>query len=238
MSHGSFTDAVNASGHVRWIASWIDSTPGEAVLHRPRPGGLRVGDDLLAGAAVVPRVVQDPVVPGVAAGEDRRVVRERDRRHPGHRAVPVRRARRDEARDVRRLAVGRTRVEHVRVGAVEQEHDDVARRASSPSRTSVRTSPSWPGEVAHRRRAARRRGARRPWARRRRGGPTRGTIPSARTPAPASTNGARAWTTPSDPCSPRWPPASSQLCAAVWTTQRSGAAGWSKSWATCSKAKG
>ena len=42
----------------------------------------------------------------------------------------------------------------------------------------------------------------------------RGTRPSLRTPLPAITNGARAWTTPSDPCSPRWPPWSSQLCAA------------------------
>ena len=44
--------------------------------------------------------------------------------------------------------------------------------------------------------------------------PARGTIPSLRTPLPAITNGARAWTTPSEPCSPRWPPWSSQLCAA------------------------
>ena len=28
MSHGSFTDAVNSSGHVRSTASWIESTPG------------------------------------------------------------------------------------------------------------------------------------------------------------------------------------------------------------------
>ena len=52
-----------------------------------------------------------------------------------------------------------------------------------------------------------------------------------RTPLPAITNGARAWTTPGEPCSPRWPPWSSQLWAAEWITQRSGAAGWSKSWA-------
>ena len=66
----------------------------------------------------------------------------------------------------------------------------------------------------------------------------RGTSPSARTPFPAITNGARACTTPSEPCSPRWPPWSSQLWAAEWITHRSGAAGWSKSWATCSNANG
>ena len=76
------------------------------------------------------------------------------------------------------------------------------------------------------------------WARRRRGGPTRGTTPSARTPGPASTNGARACTTPSEPCSPRCPPWSSQLWSAEWSTHRSGAAGWSNSWATCSYAYG
>ena len=59
--------------------------------------------------------------------------------------------------------------------------------------------------------------------------PARGTSPSLRTPLPAITNGARACTTPSEPCSPRWPPWSSQLWAAEWSTQRSGAAGWSNS---------
>src|SRR4028119_116114 len=38
-------------------------------------------------------------------------------------------------------------------------------------------------------------------------------------------NGARAWTTPSEPCSPRWPPWSSPLWAAERSTARSGAAG-------------
>ena len=41
---------------------------------------------------------------------------------------------------------------------------------------------------------------------------------------------------PSEPCSPRWPPWSSQLWEALCRTQRSGAAGWSKSWATWSNA--
>ena len=40
----------------------------------------------------------------------------------------------------------------------------------------------------------------------------RGTTPRFATPRPAITHGARACTTPSDPCSPRWPPWSSQLC--------------------------
>ena len=31
MSHGSFTDAVNASAQVRWTAVWIDSVPGVTV---------------------------------------------------------------------------------------------------------------------------------------------------------------------------------------------------------------
>ena len=85
-------------------------------------------------------------MPGVAAGEDRRVVRERDRRHAGDRAPLVRRAHLDEAGDVRRLARGRERVEHVGVRAVEQEADHVARAAVAvvSSSTSVRASPSWP----------------------------------------------------------------------------------------------
>ena len=62
----------------------------------------------------------------------------------------------------------------------------------------------------------------------------RGTSPSLRTPFPAITNGARACTTPSEPCSPRCPPWSSQLWAAEWSTPRSGAAGWSNSCATWS----
>ena len=50
-------------------------------------------------------------------------------------------------------------------------------------------------------------------------------MPDDRTPAPAMMNGARACTTSIDPCSPRWPPWSSQLWAAVWITHRSGAHG-------------
>ena len=50
-------------------------------------------------------------------------------------------------------------------------------------------------------------------------------MPSPRTPLPAITNGARACTTPSDPCSPRWPPWSSQLCAAEWIDAQVGRGG-------------
>ena len=53
----------------------------------------------------------------------------------------------------------------------------------------------------------------------------RSTGPRVAIPAPLATNGARAWTTPGDPCSPKCPPASGQWCDAVWTTQRSGADG-------------
>ena len=100
--------------------------------------------------AVVPRVVQDAVVAGEPAGEDRRVVGERDRREPGHRAPLVRGAHLDQAGDVRRLAGGGHRVEHVGVHAVEQEPDDVP-RAARPRRRARRRA---------RRRPARRGGGR------------------------------------------------------------------------------
>ena len=180
--------------------------------------------------AVEPRVVQDAVVAGEAAGEDRRVVGERDRRERRHRAPLVRGAHR---RSGGRRSAPRPRaaivVEHVGVRAVEQEPDDVARADRRRGRA---------------RRCARRRPGRRGGGRASSGAqprssamvgatstsrPARGTSPSSRTPLPAITNGARACTTPSEPCSPRWPPWSSQLCAAVCSTQRSGAAGWSKS---------
>ena len=151
----------------------------------------------------------------------------------GHRAVLERRAHLDEAGDVRGLARG---------GHRRRGRSGWCRRTGSRRRA---------GAAAARGRA-RRGGPRRPGRRGRcrsvvpRGaaeqrGDRRGDVdeprrtrrrrPSARTPLPAITNGARAWTTPSEPCSPRWPPWSSQLCAAEWITQRSGAAGWSKSWA-------
>ena len=64
---------------------------------------------------------------GVRAGDDRRVVRERDRRQRRERAVPERDAHLDQAGDVRRFAARGHVVEDVRVRAVEQEPDDVAR---------------------------------------------------------------------------------------------------------------
>ena len=210
----------------------------EQVLHRPRPGGLRVRDHLLAALAVPPRVVQDAVVAGVAPGEDRRVVRERDRRHAGDRAPLVRRAHLDQPGDVRRRAGRGERVEHVRVRAVEQEADDVT-RASAVGVDHVGARPRRPGrrDTCPSSRGATPRSSAIVGATSTRRA-ARGTRPSLRTPLPAITNGARACTTPSDPCSPRWPPWSSQLCAAEWMTQRSGAEGWSKSWAVCSNANG
>ena len=78
-----------------------------------------------------------PWWPGMRAGEDRRVVRERDRRQRRHRAVPERDAHLDEARDVRCFAARGHVVEHVGVGAVEQEADDVtAGRSIGSSRSS------------------------------------------------------------------------------------------------------
>ena len=57
---------------------------GTEPLHRGRPCGRRVGDHLLTAGPVVPRVVQDLVVTGVGAGEDRGVVGERHRRERRH----------------------------------------------------------------------------------------------------------------------------------------------------------
>ena len=65
MSHGSLTDAVNASGSTRWTALWIDSTPGKqwSIDHG------HVAWELVMicspAPAVVPRVVEDAVVAGV-----------------------------------------------------------------------------------------------------------------------------------------------------------------------------
>ncbi len=139
-----------------------------------------------------------------------------------------------QARDVRRFAGGGQRVQHVRVGAVEQEPDHVPRPAAGEVEHVVADLAVLAGDV-------------RPVVGGSAGRAARATVgrhvdesarPSAPArrrarPCPAITNGARACTTPSDPCSPRWPPWSSQLWAAEWITHRSGAAGWSKSWATC-----
>ena len=132
--------------------------------------------------------------------------------------------------DVRCLAARGHVVEHVGVGAVEQEADDVTRALVRIDEV-VEDGAVLRREVATVGvgRAAEQRGDRR--ARRRRAGPRAATSPARRTPLPANTSGARDCTTPSEPCSPRCPPWSSQLCAAEWMTQRSGAAGESKSWA-------
>ena len=228
MSHGSLTDAVNASGQVRCTASWIDSMPGVEVFIAHGQVAERVRDDLLAALAVEPRVVQDAVVAGERAGDDRRVVRERDGGQRRHRAVPERGAHLDERGDVRRLAARGHVVEDVRVGAVEEEPDHVLGRPRvRRSSTSRRTSPSWPrGRCRRRRRVGR---EPRRWAIVGRdvdeaAGAGDHAVDCAR-PCRRSRTGARACTIPSEPCSPRWPPWSSQLCAAEWITQRSGAAG-------------
>ena len=135
----------------------------------------------------------------------------------------------DQARDVRRLAAARHVVEDVGVGAVEQEHHDVARTPGGGiervgEHGAVLAGQVRAGGVG---RAAQERERRS--APHRRDGPTAGRSRRGGHPLPASTSGARACTIPSEPCSPRWPPWSSQLCAAECRTQRSGAAGWSKS---------
>ena len=68
-----------------------------------------------------------PWWPGMRAGDDRRVVGERDGGQRRHRAVTERDAHLDEARDVRRFAARAHVVEHVGVRAVEEERDHVAR---------------------------------------------------------------------------------------------------------------
>ena len=64
---------------------------------------------------------------GMRAGDDRRVVGERDRRQRRHRAVTERDAHLDEPRDVRRFAARAHVVEDVGVRAVEEERDHVTR---------------------------------------------------------------------------------------------------------------
>ena len=66
-------------------------------------------------------------MPGVRTREDRRVVGERHRRQRRDRAVPERDPHLDEACNIRRFATRSHVVQHVRVGAVEQEADDMAR---------------------------------------------------------------------------------------------------------------
>ena len=146
-SHGSLTDAVTASGQVRCTAWCIVSTPACSHCIDPRPRGRRVGDHLLTGGPVAPRVVEDAVVAGVGAGEDRRVVGERHRRQRRHRAVLEGGAHRHEAGDVRRLAPVGHVVEDVRVAPVEQEPDDVVGRGR---RRAGRRAPRRPGATGNR----------------------------------------------------------------------------------------
>ena len=230
MSHGSLTDAVNASGQVRCTASWIVSTPGARCSIAPRPRGRRVRDDLLAGRAVVPRVVEDAVVAGVRAGEDRRVVRERDGRQaaiaPCRYAVPIV----DQPRDVRGLAARRHVVEHVRVRAVEQEADHVLRAAARVEHVGEHLAVLAPRGTC-RRRAARTRAAR----------ATVGATSTSRPPRDEPVRSARPCRrsrTAPGPGRPRasrarrggrpGPPSCGRRSGC---TQRSGAAGWSNSWA-------
>ena len=149
------------------------------VLHAPRPRRLRVGDDLLARRAVVPRVVEDAVVAGMRAGDDRRVVGERDGRQRRHRAVAERDAHLDEARDVRapRRARPCRRARWSSCRRTGSRRRGAGARAGSS--TSVERVAVLHGEVAcPSASAARSRAARRSWARRRRGAPRAGTRPS------------------------------------------------------------
>ena len=175
------------------------------------------------------------MVAGTPTREDGRVVGERDRGKRRDRSPLVGRAEIHQAAHVGRFARGGHVVEDVGVHAVEEESQHLsgpvavervaARRLPVGGYPSVGAGASQPSSAAIVGATSTRRAA-------------RGTTPSARTPRPATTNGARACPMPSEPCSPRWPPWSSQLWSAEWTTQRSGAAGWSNSCATCSNVYG
>ena len=89
MSHGSLTDAVHASGHVRCTAWWSDSTPSSRCCIDHGHVACEFVITCSPALAIPPRVVQDAVVTRVAPGEDRRVVRERHRRH-ARRSRPTR----------------------------------------------------------------------------------------------------------------------------------------------------
>ena len=150
--------------------------------------------------AVEPRVVEDAVMAGVRAGDDRRVVRERDGGQRRHRAVTERDAHLDEARDVRCFAPRAHVVEDVGVRAVEQERDHVARALRRVEHVEERLAVL-DRDVVCRRRAARSRGARRSSGRCRRGGRRAGSrratsrpcrrSPSARAPARSRSSRAR-----------------------------------------------
>ena len=164
------------------------------------------------------------MVAGVAAGEDRGVVGERDGRQRRHRAVPERRAHRHEASDVRRLAAAPP-CRRARWGC-SRRRGSRSRGAGGPPRARARrsrASPSWPREVRAVGRGATPSSASTVGATST-SRQARSTMPAARTPAPPMMNGARACTTSIDPCSPRWPPWSSQLCAAEWIDAQVGRA--------------
>ena len=190
---------------------------GGEVLHRPRPRRLRIRDDLLAGGAVVPRVVEDAVMPREPAGEDRGVVGEGDRRESGHRPPFVGGAHLDQASDVGCRAGGGHRVQHVRVHAVEEEADEVTGPTTGGVEHVVAHDAVLAREVVAMSSRARTRGARRGWARRRPGGPpaarSRRCAPPCRrsrtAPAPAGppTNRARPGGRPG-------PPSCARRCAA------------------------
>ena len=141
----------------------------------------------------------------------------------------------DDARHVRSLTACGHVVEHVRVGAVEQEADHVAGR-SDASRgraglavlhgdVAVRRPPAVGASGAQPRNAATVGAA----STRR---IDRGATPSPSRPSRRSRTVPGPARSPSEPCSPRWPPWSSQLWRAEWITHRSGVAGESNSWAT------
>ena len=118
------------------------------------------------------------MVAGVRAGEDRRVVRERDRRQRRHRAVPERGAHRRSG--ARRSAPRRARpCRRARWSSCRRTGS--RRRAAGRSRRIEHVGERvavLDREVACRRRAARSRAARRSSARRRRAGPPAGSTPS------------------------------------------------------------
>jgi len=154
-------------GSVHRVVDRLD--PRSEMLHAPRPRRLRVCDDLLAGRAVEPRVVEDAVMAGMRAGDDRRVVREGDRRERRHRAVTERDAHLDEAG--RRWALRPART-------CRRARWSWCRRTGRRQRGSGAPTGRARRRALHRlgprricrRRAARSRGARRSWARCRRGG--------------------------------------------------------------------
>ena len=165
-------------------------------------------------------------MPRIGAGEDRGVVGERDRGQRRHRAVAESGAHVDEPANVRRLAPHRdsrrARWRSRRRTGSRRRARAAASRSSIRSRSAARR-PAGPGTRHWRRGRSSPRPAigRRAHELQHRGcdvDQLAAAIDDALllTPAPATMNGARACTTSIEPCSPRWPPWSSQLWAAVW----------------------